>query len=628
MNPSQSVAKKACDKCRLRKIKCDLTQPCASCTARNFECTYATPHRKRGPAGRRLAEIRQQQGWRSAEQLQTPTSTTISPGHPVPKDGHALADGDALDHQAASTMSASWDMLGCLHGPGQPVTDAWTISEDEYLMPSSAGQTNQSLNHAFDDSMFSLRSRQPAPAGSLQRAPSFQPAASIWPMGITYENLIKWIDVYFERLYPTLPILKRSSIFARLLAQEHRTNPDFGAMLLALSAFSLIQPVRISEWSSACSRENMVNFILAESVKMRASVQFGENPSLDAVLTSVFLFACLFQRNQHNAAWFRLKEAVELGSMFGLGRSECYATCEPEQKQQRLQIYYLLSVTERAYALEKKHTITFLGHPSMETRSLLESVSAASDGDDLGIVIHDEAESSGMLGLLRLMALFDSVDENFVRCWNNQCDKSGGRCRFLDEPMAISIYQNLTRHSMQNGGLSSAEPLFANSPPTWFMNASLKDTQVADLMVNEQWLQNRFWHLCLSHEILSPQAEHPALQVYQAVNIAENTLRVYQSLSLSSLEVHGVGTIEKLYCIIESAVAAKRYGETMCYGTSAAERMSKLPHAFSSTSASLSPSDPLIHGFLDFFKKIRAGQHPFLGKLTELVGQELAIDGI
>lgn len=290
------------------------------------------------PIRRRLAEIRQQQGWRSAEQLQTPT---ISPGRDQPH----LQDGDAIDQP----MTASWDMLGCLPQQQQPQPDAWPQSEDEYLMPSSAGQTSQTSQNAFDDSMFSLLARPQAPSsGSLHpRPPSLPDPTSIWPLGITDENLIRWIDVYFERLYPTLPILKRSSIFARLLSQEHRTNPDFGAMLLALSAFSLIQPVRISEWSSASSRENMVNFMLSESVKMRASVEFGENPSLDAILTSVFLFACLFQRNQHNAAWFRLKEAVELGSVFGLGRSECYANCEAEQKQQRLRIYYLLAVTER-----------------------------------------------------------------------------------------------------------------------------------------------------------------------------------------------------------------------------------------------------------------------------------------
>lgn len=307
------------------------------------------------PRSRRLAEIRQQQGWRSAEQLQTPA---ISPGQPpVSHDANPLADVDSIDHPSASSMGASWDMLGCLPQPGQPApTDPWPTSEDEYLMPPESAQPSQPSNNAFDDPVFSLLSRPPPQPDHLPRPSSLpDPPPSCWPLGITDENLIRWIDVYFERLYPTLPILKRSSVFARLLAQEHRANPDFGAMLLALSAFSLIQPVRISEWSSAASREHMVNFMLSESVKMRSTVEFGENPTLDTVLTSVYLFACLFQRNQHNAAWFRLKEAVELGSVFGLGRADCYSTCEPDQKQQRLRIYYLLSVTER---LEQSLTVT------------------------------------------------------------------------------------------------------------------------------------------------------------------------------------------------------------------------------------------------------------------------------
>lgn len=36
----------------LRKTRCDLAVPCTNCATRGFECTYATPHRKRGPAGR------------------------------------------------------------------------------------------------------------------------------------------------------------------------------------------------------------------------------------------------------------------------------------------------------------------------------------------------------------------------------------------------------------------------------------------------------------------------------------------------------------------------------------------------------------------------------------------------
>lgn len=169
-----------------------------------------------------------------------------------------------------------------------------------------------------------------------------------WPSVITDENLIRWLDIYFERLYPTLPILKRASLFARLLAQEHRNNPDFGAMLLSLSAFALIQPVRVSEQqSSSSSREQVVNLLLTEAVKMRTAVDFGQAPTLDMIFTSVFLFACLFQKQQHNAAWLRLREAVELGAIFGLDKFEEYLNCGPEQKQQRLRVYYLLAVTER-----------------------------------------------------------------------------------------------------------------------------------------------------------------------------------------------------------------------------------------------------------------------------------------
>lgn len=215
---------------------------------------------------------------------------------------------------------------------------------------------------AFPDAMFSMSniSSQDAPnrdinltSGSFGISPTSRhsPSSSsndVWPSIVTDENLIRWLDIYFERLYPTLPILKRSVVFARLMDREHRRNPDFGAMLLSLSAFALIQPVRLSEQKlSSQSRENMVSLLLNEAVKMRSVVDFGQAPTLDMIFTSVFLFACLFQKEQHNAAWLRLRESVELGALFGLDKFDSYDSCGPEQKQQRLRVFYLLSVTER-----------------------------------------------------------------------------------------------------------------------------------------------------------------------------------------------------------------------------------------------------------------------------------------
>lgn len=132
-------------------------------------------------------------------------------------------------------------------------------------------------------------------------------ANDIWPASIQECSLLPWIDIYFSRLHPTVPVLDRSSLYKNILTQEHRKNPNFGALLLALCAFALTQPVQIDERSSYSNRTLQAKSYLNEAVKMRSCSDFGENPTLEAILTSFFLFACLFGSNQHNAAWHRLR---------------------------------------------------------------------------------------------------------------------------------------------------------------------------------------------------------------------------------------------------------------------------------------------------------------------------------
>lgn len=178
-------------------------------------------------------------------------------------------------------------------------------------------------------------------------SPSYQPVHHFWPSYISETNLIPWIDLWFDRLHTTLPVLNRSSLFIKILRQEHRQNSQFGAMILSLCAFSLTQPIDISERSTSSSRAEQARMMMNEATKMRSSSDFGENPSLDAVLTSFFLFGCLFGSNQHNAARLRLREAVDLAATLGLNDPNTYAELSGEEKGQRLRTYLVLSVTER-----------------------------------------------------------------------------------------------------------------------------------------------------------------------------------------------------------------------------------------------------------------------------------------
>lgn len=90
-----------------------------------------------------------------------------------------------------------------------------------------------------------------------------------WPSSISEANMIPWIEVYFERLHPTVPVLNRSSLFTRMLSQEHRQNPQFGAMLLSLCAFSLTQPIEIDERATSSSRADQARSMMNEATKMR-----------------------------------------------------------------------------------------------------------------------------------------------------------------------------------------------------------------------------------------------------------------------------------------------------------------------------------------------------------------------
>lgn len=293
-----------------------------------------------------------------------------------------------------------------------------------------------------------------------------------------------------------------------------------------------------------------------------------------------------------------------------------------------------------------------------------------------------------MLGLLQLIRLFDAIDEDFLRCWNGQCKNDYGGCRFLREETAVRIYEQINRHDPLAAAETRSAPGFSNamlqhsgqtpgaasspsdtsapiapgqqqaSVPSWLSTAKLTASQEADILINQQWLQNRLWHLCLSHKLLVPQSEHAALCIYNAITIAENTLRICSKMPLNSIEAHGIGLVEKLYCIVESAIAAIRHreatqdwwdggnemdisedgAETPSGRTEEADRYSQ--HG-GSERGGLRIGDiqgrvpphprrvecykPLLLGFSDLFKKIRAGDHMFLERFNTLAGQDLGL---
>ena len=330
----KTSADRACDQCKSRKVRCDMTKPCAVCSKKGFDCTYDKARKKRGPTGKRIQEIHRQQqkpcDGRGGSQIAGDSNLFSSfNGQPIADTPACISDHDVSDQRGSNYTNAFPEGMG---GEAMEIRASPTLSE--VLFPSLP---IDSPSHDFDS--FGLIPNQ--------ELPPLTETTYKWPQNINEEALLPWIDVYFKRLNPIGPIVNRTTIYHGMLMRKHRTDSQYGAMLLAICAFAMSQPIQIHEHASTLSRSVQAYILMEECVKMRMTADFGEHPTIEMVLTSLFLFSCLFNINKQGAASLRLQEAVSLAQILGLHLPESYSGLDAETREQWLRTYLALSVTER-----------------------------------------------------------------------------------------------------------------------------------------------------------------------------------------------------------------------------------------------------------------------------------------
>lgn len=358
-----------------------MTQPCRQCSDKAFNCTYDRVRKKRGPAGKRIESIWEQQGSGQARKngerarAQTTSSTatldTDYSGYDLQQTASFTSIDSSMLEDAAVTSHASQSPLGgsidpTLMSPSQYTSNP-TSKPGANIMNSNAIDNNLPLDSAMtglvqnDFALPSLPMESPSSSPDLfgniySQINNDQVSEERWPRTVNEENLLPWIDVYFKRLHPTIPILNRTTMFHEMLAGKHYQDNQYGAMLLSLCAFAMTQPVQIHEVAEAPSRMVQARMLMEESIKMRVNADFGEQPTLEMILTSFYLFACLFGNNKHGAAWHRLREAVDLAQSLGIDKQQSYGSLDSITRERWLRTYLVLSVTERCVT-PKSHVI-------------------------------------------------------------------------------------------------------------------------------------------------------------------------------------------------------------------------------------------------------------------------------
>lgn len=360
-------------------------------------------------------------------------------------------------------------------------------------------------------------------------SPSLSPAYIRKPGLLSMELITTCVEYFFTNLYPTQPILHRQKVGETIGMME--VDLEAYCLVVSLCAYMLIQPnIQSSEIVSPGAHPGhdrpqpallLGPTLLQEATRVRKSINYHESPTVWSVMTSFFLFGSFFCLDKQNTAWFHLREATTLAHILRLHEESHYSTPDIIENTRRRRLYWLLFVTERAYALQQRRPLSL--HATI----------------NLPTVDEDPSETVELNGFIHLVNLFKPFDDTFVGLWNKS--RNGATPEFF---------------SQLQKQLSDALPIYLRSV----------ESQAVDLRCSQQWLKTMVWQLSISHGFLSSTASDNAMSFKFPIEVSRDLVSSASAFSQHSMEVHGIGLIEKLFdvaCTLTDVISCVPYEEQM-----------------------------------------------------------------
>ncbi|CAK7206712.1 hypothetical protein SEUCBS139899_009517 [Sporothrix eucalyptigena] len=325
-----TVASKACDACRTRKVKCDLgpsssssESRCRRCMRLDLACTFDRPSGHRGPRKKRF--------------LNEALSVAQPPISPA----------------AATTISPLESIVAA-----PVITPSHTTSTPILFTPE---QQQLALNTASPDTYHH---------GYLGH--QHLPQIPVYPTdGLCARPLVRLIiDDFLRLVYPLIPVVHRPT-FRRDFAQDRDVdNTVFLSLLLAICSVTVgVLPSRFAAYRSWQpgpplrfeGREEMLNYCYDTIIRLRGPRYFDEI-SFDKLAVSYLLTVTFFQIGDQNRSRMMEVEAMQLGRLLQVHKIQEYAGLTCVEAQLRKKGFWLLFYAHVHSELQnlRKEKLSFL----------------------------------------------------------------------------------------------------------------------------------------------------------------------------------------------------------------------------------------------------------------------------
>lgn len=494
-------AAQACDGCRVRKVKCNSTQPCSQCSHLGLGCIYS-PSTKRKPSVRN----------RLVTQLRN--KSNVAAASPSRGSTSSLADYPERPPGPAVTSIA---------GIVNPEQDASPVSSGIGSGRGSAG-IGAGVGSGFGSSM------------GFDSRGGFGAEFSLEHSAFTTGFFIGMLPKYEEQVYPVSPII--TSYEVRQAIDSMHANLDDAAFVYAMGAvtINLTTPTVHGEAGAKMTELIRLGLSAYRRADSMADVKNGRLTELRTtfkrIMTCIFLEVSMMAFNRFDRSFASLREAMTMVQMIHVQQCSHNAVpLEPRDVPKFQRIYWEVFIHERFLTI-------LSGFPCIMT-----PLPTGLPMRDTSIPAHID------VGFNRLIRLFQIMDGPFLLYWNAQQNPAqpvpGISLQWIENKQAQLDEDEI--------GASEAEQALIDSG-----RGSFTELQHVDLFVTRLWMRTLLWQFGLTHRFLRSvpsQNIHEGLSIHFPAHRLSVQLRALVSRleNVSTIVTHGIGILQKIFEITSTA---------------------------------------------------------------------------
>lgn len=167
-------------------------------------------------------------------------------------------------------------------------------------------------------------------------------------------KLVSEVSLFFRQGYVVYPILHYATVMREIDQEKHLYNPEFRSVVLSIVMLNEACKVRLSPQHDQGAIKSLARTV--ENLRTNSvDYHFADNPSLDALVVSLFLFIAYNVMDKHSRAFCYLTEAIGLFDLLGEFSDPVNIV---RQKRLRYVLYITESATVSIYGSQRKRMIS------------------------------------------------------------------------------------------------------------------------------------------------------------------------------------------------------------------------------------------------------------------------------